>query len=201
MEILERRLNLDATGAVEDCPVTEGEIEANVRSETVEAVAYKLDQRHDLERVNDTYYDDTIGRQEKWVRGELAWFYIEPAGEVFQWNGAVETSQQVGTLNESYYNDPTLLHEATKPPEPDEPADSFHIHHGVRFVEFTDINLGNRSVFVNPTMIGLIEPIKGPTPDLAATVIHVSGIDPVWVQEDIGVVLDRLSSDWRVENQ
>jgi len=66
-------------------------------------------------------FENFGGLGERWLRGTQAWYYITPAGALYQWNGRAVTNSNplTGTLvaspGISYYRDPTLLYAATNP--------------------------------------------------------------------------------------
>lgn len=61
------------------------------------------------------------GRNEKWIRGADGWYYVTPAGDLYQWDGRGITEQMplngtlIATPGMSYYYDASLLHDARSP--------------------------------------------------------------------------------------
>jgi hypothetical protein len=57
-----------------------------------------------------TYYFNTRGRDEKYLQGAgNQWYYILPSGQFYQWTGNIDTSKLLGTLDITYWSDPSLL--------------------------------------------------------------------------------------------
>ena len=47
--------------------------------------------------------------QERWIRGDGGYYFILPNGEFSQWQGGFDSSQLLGTLDVSYYDNPALI--------------------------------------------------------------------------------------------
>jgi len=74
--------------------------------------AWDLDQRYGL-RYAGGYFYNYRGLKEKYVVGNGGqWFFILPNGEVHQFTGNVRRSPLVGKLSRTYYDNPSLLHDA-----------------------------------------------------------------------------------------
>ena len=49
------------------------------------------------------------GQQERWVQGDDGYYFILPTGEFSLWQGGFDSSQLLGTLDVSYYDNPALI--------------------------------------------------------------------------------------------
>lgn len=81
-------------------------------------VAYALDSSYDFYVANQGYYTDARGQGEKYLRGQSGstWFYILPNGELYELLGSVlSESVFLGTLPQTYYDDPSLLVDVLTP--------------------------------------------------------------------------------------
>lgn len=80
------------------------------------AAAYQLDQTHGL-FASSSEFLNFRGLNEKYLQGAGEnWFYVLPTGAVYQWGGSVAASTLLGTLSADYYNDLSLLYDATPQP-------------------------------------------------------------------------------------
>jgi len=78
-------------------------------------LAYELDQELRLYRHSSGYLENLFGAGEKFMASDYGWFFILPNGELYQWEGTIESSIWKATLDAGYHADPTLLHEALPP--------------------------------------------------------------------------------------
>lgn len=78
----------------------------------INSLAYHLDQSLGLSNTGNVY-EDWGGLGEKWVRGaDQTWYYLTPAGQLFQWNGSgadALSGNLVGTLDASHHSDLSSL--------------------------------------------------------------------------------------------
>src|SRR5262249_33486190 len=77
------------------------------------AQAYTLDQQYKFSYAG-SYYLNNNGVNEKWLLGaNNAWFWIMPNGDVRRYTGnnasTLSDANLLGTLDASYYNDPSKL--------------------------------------------------------------------------------------------
>jgi hypothetical protein len=49
------------------------------------------------------------GQQERWIQGDGGYYFILPTGEFSLWQGGFDSSQLLGTLDVSYYDNPALI--------------------------------------------------------------------------------------------
>ena len=56
------------------------------------------------------------GQQERWVQGDGGYYFILPNGDFSIWQGGFNNSQLLGTLDASYYENPTLITTAEQLP-------------------------------------------------------------------------------------
>jgi subtilisin-like proprotein convertase family protein len=82
--------------------------------------AYDLDQQLQLVQQGGTYYYNSSGQFEKWVYSQTnnAWYTLLPNGDFKLAVGALAQWTLVKNLDVAYYNDPSLLHDATSKPLP-----------------------------------------------------------------------------------
>ena len=76
---------------------------------------FALDQELELSFAGD-YYLNWGGQQEKWLTSPTGWHYLlnsDGEAELYQWNGAFESSELLATLASEVYDDPSLLHDPT----------------------------------------------------------------------------------------
>jgi len=78
-------------------------------------LAYELDQELGLYRHSNGYFENLFGAGEKFMASNYGWFFILPNGELYEWEGTIESSIWKATLDSSYHADPTRLHEALPP--------------------------------------------------------------------------------------
>ena len=65
----------------------------------------------------DEYYQNWAGQNEKWIQdAEDNWYYLLSDGGLYEWSGDFESSDQIATLDESVYDDPSLLTDAEPVP-------------------------------------------------------------------------------------
>jgi hypothetical protein len=97
-----------------------GWVQSASRTSPLAATVYDLDSSLGL-RVSGSLYTDYGGLGEKWLKGDVGWFYLTPTGKLFQWDGVpvTETKPLSGTLVAEpgipYFRDPALIHEAENP--------------------------------------------------------------------------------------
>jgi subtilisin family serine protease len=77
-------------------------------------LAYDLDQQYgisaDANLIANNYYQNYRGLNERYLTGsDSQWFYILTDGSLYHWSGSIAASTLVGTLDGSYYNNPSLL--------------------------------------------------------------------------------------------
>jgi hypothetical protein len=102
-------IRLAATDADADQLTYTAEI---VDPQSLARLAYDLDQEIGFVD-QDSYYEDARGMGEKYLRGsDETWYYVLSNGELYRWSGSIEASPLVATLDATYHDDPTLLHEA-----------------------------------------------------------------------------------------
>ena len=91
------------------------------RDQRMATEAYRLDQTLQL-RIEGDYSENWGGLEEKWIKGAQGWFFITPDGKLY--HPSRKTAAQVvlmastlvsDILDERYYADPSLLHEAQLP--------------------------------------------------------------------------------------
>ena len=92
-------------------------------AQTVDAeaqLAYDLDQQLgfyvDATILVANHYENYRGAGEKYFKGQGGlWYFIFPNAELHRWGGSIQASPLVATLEASYYDDPTTLHDASIP--------------------------------------------------------------------------------------
>ncbi len=84
-------------------------------------IAYSADTAFGL-RFTGNYFEDYGGRGERWLRGNGSkWYYVTPAGDLFEWNGAAASKTVlvsgaiISSLGMAYHNDPSLIWNAVNP--------------------------------------------------------------------------------------
>lgn len=114
-------------------------------------LAYELDQKLEL-RYPDTYAYDWGGHGEKWIIGENGWYFIEPDGTFYEWDGNrdLSTSQKLETLHSVFHAAPSALHDAEAPPQDANAVDllistarELDLSLGLRFKDSYHANRGN----------------------------------------------------------
>lgn len=79
-----------------------------------EATAIAVDEQLAL-TFSGSFHQNWGGQNEKWLRGTTGWYYLTPAGKLYQWNRN-QSSRLSGTLQADlgagYYADPTRLYNA-----------------------------------------------------------------------------------------
>ena len=78
------------------------------------SLAYQLDQAHNLEFTGNLF-EDWGGLGEKWLRGNDQWFFITPAGNLFQWDRSPRsnlTGTFLGAVGSRFHASPSLLYDA-----------------------------------------------------------------------------------------
>ncbi|MCA9061274.1 MAG: hypothetical protein KDA85_22325, partial [Planctomycetaceae bacterium] len=94
--------------------------QSSSRSSALALVAYELDQTHGF-YFNKTFYQNSGGLGERWLRADDGWYYITPPGDLYKWNGQAYspstplTGTLVVSLGYDYYRTPALLHAAENP--------------------------------------------------------------------------------------
>ena len=82
-----------------------------------ELEAWQLDQDRNL-RFGGSLFTNWGGLNERWVRGDDAWYYITPDGQLSRWNNSPRTNltgTHVATLSPQYHTDPARLYDARNP--------------------------------------------------------------------------------------
>ena len=80
--------------------------------------AYKLDQQYDFTLLPDTIINDYWTDFRNWDEKYLAGFFIRPNGDLYKWRGinvGIKEHEYISTLNNKYYEDPSLLVDAENP--------------------------------------------------------------------------------------
>ena len=97
-----------SVGNVASLHVTSVEIATDLDSR-----AYSLDQDLGL-RFSVSYYLNYNGFNEKWIQGDVSWYFITPDGSLYRArdNSALALNPLIGQLDASYYANPALLHDA-----------------------------------------------------------------------------------------
>lgn len=91
---------------------TAGSGTAEETAEALSALAYELDQKHQLTFTGNDYLN-WGGRNERWLQGTGGWYFITPDGRFYHWSGvATADGELLGTLDSSYYDDLSKLHDA-----------------------------------------------------------------------------------------
>ena len=76
----------------------------------MEDLAYNTDKSHRLSS-NGNYFLNWGGRNEKWLRGYQAWYFITGDGQLYKWDGLPSADGQlIAEFNPSCYLLPELLH-------------------------------------------------------------------------------------------
>ncbi|MCI0376599.1 MAG: proprotein convertase P-domain-containing protein [Gemmataceae bacterium] len=91
------------------------DLSASVYNYTAAALAWALDQQLGLFSTGD--FQNSAGFNEKWMRAAKDnnnWYTIRPNGDFHRWNGGASFTF-VATLATSFWETPSLLHEATEP--------------------------------------------------------------------------------------
>ena len=70
-------------------------------------LAATVDAEHGLHQAYGSYFENLAGLGEKWLRGNDGWYYLLPNGQLRQ------QGQLVAHFDAAYYNDPSLIHEAS----------------------------------------------------------------------------------------
>lgn len=68
-----------------------------------------LQSEHQLAIFREDFGLNWGGQSEKWLRGSEGHYYILPSAELFLWAGTFETSTRLASLDERFYNDPSLI--------------------------------------------------------------------------------------------
>ncbi|MCB0324954.1 MAG: hypothetical protein KDD69_15330 [Bdellovibrionales bacterium] len=93
---------------------------------TGSALAFDLDQEHNFELLYGDYLENRLGNGEKYFQGRrgsyISWYVIFPDGKLYLWTGALSTSTLLGALPREYYDDPSLLFDASPSVEEPTPA-------------------------------------------------------------------------------
>ncbi len=81
------------------------------------ALAYQLDQTRGLhstqQDIDGGYWLNTRGANEKYIRGtDSPWYFVLPSGDLYQFQGDVQSSVLVGSFDPSYWADPSLIYNA-----------------------------------------------------------------------------------------
>ncbi|MCB0323093.1 MAG: S8 family serine peptidase [Bdellovibrionales bacterium] len=102
--------NLQATDADNDV------LTYTATVQTVEAVAYQLDQDLQLYHTGNSYFN-FLGGQETYVRSgsNSKWYFITPDGGVFEQRSSIAASVKVAQLDSRYHANSALLHAAPQP--------------------------------------------------------------------------------------
>jgi len=81
---------------------------------------WQLDQTLGLSTTGNLF--ENYGKQgEKWLHGQAGWYYITPAGDLYQWNGKTVTNSVplegtlIASLGQPYFRDVSLLYAAENP--------------------------------------------------------------------------------------
>ena len=88
-------------------------------------IAYSIDTTFGL-KFTGSYHENYGGRGERWIWGTregtgAKWYYITPAGDLYKWNGVAANKTVlvqgaiIGSLGMAYYNDPSLIWNASNP--------------------------------------------------------------------------------------
>jgi hypothetical protein len=84
---------------------------------SLEQIAYDLDQQLSLGHDGNDY-KNWGGLDEKWMQSSSGkWYFITPDGSLYEWNGDsdLSTSTLIATLDSTYYDDTSKLHNAPTP--------------------------------------------------------------------------------------
>ena len=104
-------------------------------SDATAVEAWQLDRDLNLQ-FRRSLFTNWGGLNERWVKGDDAWYYITPSGEFFRWNNSPKANlsgTRVTTLSAQYHTDPSQLYDARNPFEipvtvsPDGVADGINI--------------------------------------------------------------------------
>ncbi|MCA9066378.1 MAG: DNRLRE domain-containing protein, partial [Planctomycetaceae bacterium] len=98
-----------------------GEWRPSVSRMSPEAVlAYQLDQANGF-YFSRSFYQNSGGLGERWLRADNGWYYLRPSGDLYRWNGlpysaaSPLTGTFIASLGNAYYRNPALLHAAQEP--------------------------------------------------------------------------------------
>ncbi len=81
------------------------------------AVAYQLDQELNM-RFTGSYFENWGGLGEKWIFSDEGWYFLDPTGDLFKWNGSPRenlSGEFVASLGAEFFATPSLLFNAPPP--------------------------------------------------------------------------------------
>jgi uncharacterized protein YkwD len=113
--IANQTLSKTAGSLVVNLSATDPDGNALTYTATVASQAYTLKQTYGLFYGGSDYFN-IGGRGEKWMRGAGGrWYFILPNGQLYQWDGSNSaTGALIATLETAYYNNTSLLYNATR---------------------------------------------------------------------------------------
>ncbi|MCP4854720.1 MAG: hypothetical protein GY903_09530, partial [Fuerstiella sp.] len=108
------------------------------------ATAAQIDAQLGL-NVTGNFFDNWMGKGERWIWGTSGWHFITPVGALYEWGGGTSDDVLIARLDPSIHADPTLLTTASEQqPEP-APTNSNVAAEAIRL----DTELGLRSTSNN----------------------------------------------------
>lgn len=96
---------------------TDGDgLSLSARLSDLSVTAYQLDQSHNFYYFT-SWFEDSAGHGEKWIRGDggANWYIILPSGELYRWEGTLEESLLISTLDSSFHTTPEQLIDVAPP--------------------------------------------------------------------------------------
>ncbi|MEQ1830569.1 MAG: LamG-like jellyroll fold domain-containing protein, partial [Pirellula sp.] len=77
---------------------------------SAQSMEYHIAHLYELKSAGGSEFLNWMGRNEKWLVGNLGWFYIEPDGKLFRWGGGgTHADFQVAALTPVVYSDTSRL--------------------------------------------------------------------------------------------